>query len=171
MEGFSNKELKVLDSLHKSGKIPDTTYTITEEILSDYVQTYGELFTAGNGRMRSSDKRLARKLAGRTLIKHNVYLGAKLTEIPAGVVYLIENPAFPDHCKIGMTTDLAKRLSQFQTYDPYRAYSVTHYEFTLDRRQAEKLLLEKFSVSDESGEWVPIHFKDEFIREISKIPV
>ena len=55
-----------------------------------------------------------------------------------------------------MTTDIVSRLESYQTYDPYKKFKVEHYDFCLDRRTAEKQLLDKFDVHLVDGEWVKI---------------
>jgi hypothetical protein len=72
----------------------------------------------------------------------------------AGLVYLIENPAFPEHYKVGMTINLKQRLSQYQTYDPYRKFKVFKYDFVLDKRSKEKELLNHPNIYNELGEWI-----------------
>lgn len=163
MEGFENREIKVLNELYNLKIIPDSVFEINENHLTKYVEVYGDLFSESNRKMTSSDLRLARKLAGRTLIKYNTYMGAKLSDVKAGMVYIISNPAYPDHFKIGMTIDLKKRLASFQTYDPFRRFKVEHYEFVLDRRDTERSILSKFCEDSDIGEWVSREDKDSLI--------
>lgn len=70
------------------------------------------------------------------------------------MIYLLENPVFPDHYKIGMTIDLDQRLSAYQTCDPYRRYKIIKYEFVLDRVLLEKELLCHPHIINEEGEWI-----------------
>ncbi|MBN42009.1 MAG: hypothetical protein CL573_00745 [Alphaproteobacteria bacterium] len=170
LEEFSNRELIVLDALHTQGIISGSPYDISEAQLKAYILTYGDLFSVANGKLDSTNYRFARKLAGRTLIKHNLYLGAGVHDVKAGLVYVVSNPSFKDHLKIGMTVDLTKRLSSFQTYDPHRAFKVEHYELVLNRKATERALLAEFSVSVETGEWVPKVVKDRFFDFLLSIP-
>lgn len=163
MDGFENKEIKVLNELYNRSVIHDSVFEIKEYHLKEYMTVYGDLFSESNRRMTSSDIRLARKLAGRTLIKYNLHIGASLSDIKAGMVYVISNPAYPDHFKIGMTVDLKKRLSSFQTYDPFRKFKVEHYEFVLNRRDVERDILSKFCDDSDVGEWVSREDKDSLI--------
>jgi len=54
-----------------------------------------------------------------------------------GQVYIIQNPAFPSWCKVGMAVDAQDRLKQYQTSSPYRDYELVKIYNTKDRRQAE----------------------------------
>lgn len=53
-----------------------------------------------------------------------------------------------------MTIDLDKRLESYQTGDPFRKYYVKHYDFVLERRNAEKEILTNYSINIENGEWL-----------------
>lgn len=110
--------------------------------------------TEGRGTASTSNRRFARRLAGRTLLNLNFSRGARFSELKAGILYLIENPAFPDHYKVGMTINLKQRLAQYQTYDPYRQFSVAKYDFVLDRHRCEADLLNHPFICREEGEWV-----------------
>ena len=154
MKPISTKERVVLDSLLKSKLLPREPYNITEEHLVHYMHGYVKFLGKTSFDLRSTDYRYTRKLAGLTLLKHNVELGASVNEIKAGIVYVIENPIFPEHYKIGMTVDLPARLSTYQTYDPFRRFKVKHYEFVLNRRHTETIILNSFDISVEAGEWV-----------------
>ena len=97
-----------------------------------------------------------RKLAGLELLRLKFSRGAKAKDCKEGMVYLISNSSWPGLLKIGMTTDIAARLESYQIYDPYKQFKVEHYDFCLDRRAAEKLLLERFDIHLVDGEWVKI---------------
>jgi hypothetical protein len=56
--------------------------------------------------------------------------------------------------KVGMTQNLETRLSQYQTYDPFRQFKVEHYKFVSDRRSEEKKILDMFAVDLAGGEWI-----------------
>jgi hypothetical protein len=75
--------------------------------------------------------------------------------LKCGIVYLISNEAFPGYLKIGMTQNLDKRLSQYQTYDPFRRFKVEDYAFVIDRALEEKRFISKWSIDLGNGEWVP----------------
>lgn len=132
--------------------IPESgTFDITEEILSDYITTYGGI----NGRLNGKHcENFSRKLAGINLLKLKLARGCTLAQCKEGVVYLISNPAWPDHLKIGMTIDLEKRLKSYQMYDPLKRYAVQNYEFVLDRKRVEESMLKTFNFHIESGEWI-----------------
>lgn len=152
---FSDKEVKVIAELTANGIIPySASFNITESILSDYICAYDRLFTKTSGVGDTSNKRYARKLAGRTLLKLKQSLGASISDCREGIVYLIENEAFPEHYKVGMTNDLAMRLRSYQTYDPLKRFKVKHYEFVLNKRSVEKKVLNSMHVKIENGEWI-----------------
>ena len=146
---------KVQDTIHDliSREVvpPYSAFDITEYMLSEYVRVYGSFDGGGK---RKFDYDFARKIAGMNLLNLKFSRGAKTKDCKEGMVYLIANPAWPDHLKIGMTIDIGDRLSSYQTYDPFKAYYVKHYEFTLDRRVSEKKLLEDFEIHLVDGEWV-----------------
>jgi len=130
-------------------------FDLEEEHLKAYIRLYAELFSKQEGnKLNRSNFRYARKLAGLTLLKFLEERGGTFSTTKSGIIYLIENPAFPLHCKIGMTINLDKRLASYQTYDPHRAFKVRHYEFVLNRREAEASLLSHEAISVEAGEWV-----------------
>lgn len=132
---------------------PYTAFDITEDMLKEYVRVYGSLGPKGNGKFQYG---YARKLAGLELLRLKFSRGAKAKDCKEGMVYLISNSSWPGLLKIGMTTDIAARLESYQIYDPYKQFKVEHYDFCLDRRAAEKLLLERFDIHLVDGEWVKI---------------
>lgn len=152
---FSNKERDVIAKLIENRIIPySCNFDITENILCEFTTTYDLLYSKSSGMKSKTNKRYARKLAGRTLLKYKQSLGATVTSCKEGIVYLIENEAFPDHYKVGMTNDLTSRLKSYQTYDPMQRFAVKHYEFVLDKREVEKRILNSFRVQIEKGEWI-----------------
>lgn len=154
MKPITDIEQRVLTVLMTSGHIVNSVYDITEDTLSAYMNAYVITASKGEHKLNSSNHRFARKLAGLTLMKHNISLGANVSQIKAGMVYLLENPAFQDHFKIGMTVDIDARLQTYQTSDPFRSFKFKHYEFVLDRKYTEKRILKNFKLSVEKGEWV-----------------
>ncbi len=66
-------------------------------------------------------------------------------------VYIISNKAFPDMLKVGIATDVKRRLSSYQTSDPDRGYKV-EYEFkTPEYKTLEPYIHSKFKGDHE---WV-----------------
>jgi hypothetical protein len=154
MNKLSQKELSVLAKLQKDGHNFFNPFDITEDHLTLFVRAYSDVFANGSMKLSSSNFRYARKLAGLSLMKLNIMLGHKVNDIKSGMIYLLENPIFPDHYKVGITVDIDARLSQYQTSDPYRNFKFKHYEFVLNRREMEKRMLNDFSISIENGEWI-----------------
>ena len=154
MKPISQDEQRILTVLTSFGDLPTEPYNITEKHLLAYQHAYVEINQKPSFNLKPSSYRYTRKLAGLTLIKHNVALGAAIKDIKAGIVYVIENPIFPDHYKIGMCVDVEDRLKQYQTYDPYRRFAIKHYDFVLDRRATEERILNSFDIENALGEWV-----------------
>jgi hypothetical protein len=161
-------ERAVLDKLIKLNVIPfDGIFQIEESHLREYIKMYSELFgKSGNGLKTLSNARFARKLAGLTLLKLNFERNAKFNQLKSGLVYMIENPQFTDHYKLGMTIDLNSRLDSYQTYDPYRNFKVVKYDFVLNRSLTEKNLLNHHDITKECGEWI---IKNNAIKIFEKI--
>lgn len=154
-----NKVEYVINELIQNGMIPNVGgFEITEALLAKYIEFYGNLSKA-NSKFCPS---LARKLAGINLLNKNIERGNKSA---AGIVYIIGNNAWPNFVKVGMTVDLPARLAQYQTYDPHRSFFVKHYEFVLNRRMVESMLLRTFQVDTDQGEWI----SDATATEIVKV--
>jgi hypothetical protein len=155
IENFANineKGVKTLDILEEAGVVPPySAFDITEEMIAEAVRVYGTLSLGGNKKFSYN---LARKIWGLNLLRLKFSRGAKPKDCKEGAVYLIANPAWPEHLKIGMTVDTESRLASYQTYDPFKAFYIKNYEFCLDRRAAEQQLLERFNFHLAEGEWV-----------------
>jgi hypothetical protein len=141
--------------LVEHNKIPETGFfDITEDLVKDYLFAYGIVHKKDTGFGKTTNIKFARRLAGLNLLKENISRGASARDIKAGHIYLISNPAFPLHYKIGVTFDAHKRLASYQTYSPYRDFVLEKYDFVVDKFSTEKLLLAHPLLSRESGEWV-----------------
>ena len=152
MSNPNEKSQRTLEILEETGIIPSySAFDITEEMIAEAIRVYGTLSGGGNKKFQYG---LARKIHGLNLLKLKFSRGSKIRDCKEGMVYLIANPAWPDHLKIGMTIDLESRLSSYQTYDPFKAFYIRNYEFCLDRRDAEQKLLEMFDIHLEEGEWI-----------------
>ena len=155
----------IFEDMIKRNLIPkDGLFEITEKLLDEYVITYSTMFGKTSYFPKSSDLKFAKKLSGMNFIKlakkraeeQAVFTkrDISITSLKFGFVYLISNPAFPGMYKVGMTQDLAKRLSQYQTYDPFRRYKIEHTILSEDRRKTEKEFLLKMNIDIVNGEWV-----------------
>lgn len=153
---IKEKEQIILIKMIQENIIPyNGLFQITELHLLNYIKLYSNTFSkGGTGLNKISNFRFARKLAGLTLLKVNFERNVKFNQLKSGLVYMIENPQFPDHYKLGMTIELNSRLESYQTYDPYRKFKVTKYDFVLDRSLTEKKLLNHPNILRECGEWV-----------------
>lgn len=159
----SNKIIRTLQDLYDLDYIKEHNFKVTEELLNRYIRIYSSL-----SRSNKFEFNFARKMAGIVLLKLKLEdRKIKASEIQEGLVYAISNPAWPDHMKIGMSVNVEKRLSSFQTGDPFRAYKLEGYEFVLDKKIVEKELLNKFKVSlDETGEWISNIKYDNLINHV-----
>lgn len=165
---IKGKEQNIISVLTNKEIIPkNSLFQITEEMLLYYMKYYQIIFgKSERGIGRKNNKRFARKIAGLNLLKENFSRGAKFKDMMSGLVYVIENPSFPEHYKIGMTIDLISRLESYQTYDPYRKFKIVKYDFVIDRNVKEKSILNHYDIFKENGEWIK---KDNALEVFSKI--
>lgn len=166
LDGLTEKSLRTIEFLIKQGIVPATriNFDITEHMLENAVRIYGQMGD-GNGRF---NYHFARKMHGLNLLLLKFSRGSKLKDCKEGLVYLIANPAWADYLKIGMTIDLNARIKSYQTYDPFQRFYVKNYEFCIDRRAAEKELLEKFNFHLSSGEWIKYRYSNELISVLRR---
>lgn len=80
--------------------------------------------------------------------------GMKAAEIREGFVYIVSNPAWPNHVKIGSAIDVYSRLDSYQTSSPFRDYKLEYYYFSNDRWFEERKIRAFFE--SESGEWCKV---------------
>ena len=167
-------DMKVFHAMINRNMIPrEGTFEVTENLIDEFNKIYNEIIP---GRQKVRNKpvtiRYTKKLAGLSLMKLNINRSTKIefvnklkvTKPKCGLLYLVSNPAFPGMYKIGITRDLNKRLSQYQTGDPFRKYKVEHYKFVEDSKLEEKLLLTKYKMDVVKGEWVSTDkIKDVFL--------
>lgn len=153
---LEEKEQLVLIQMVLDDVIPyNGIFQITEGHLVKYMDYYSKLFGKGTtGLKKKSNSRYARRLAGLTLLKTNFNRNVKFNQLKSGLVYMISNPHYPDHYKLGMTIELKTRLESYQTYDPYRSFEIVKYDFVLDRILTEKKLLKHPDIYKEQGEWI-----------------
>ncbi|EJO9576565.1 GIY-YIG nuclease family protein [Salmonella enterica] len=76
--------------------------------------------------------------------------------INEGMVYVIGNKAWPNCYKIGMTINVHDRLRSYQTYSPYRDFTLEHYQFYSDRRAVESKIHKFLAPFALEGEWFEI---------------
>lgn len=162
-------EKRVTDVMIFAKIIPESgLFQIEEKHLSEYIKIYGEIFaTKDKGLKRNQEVKFARKLAGRTLIRLLHEREFDFSDVRAGMVYMISNPVYPEHFKIGMTMDVVDRLASYQTYDPFKRFKLEKYNFVLDRRGKEKQLLNHPDIFKEDGEWVKRKNAEELFLKIA----
>lgn len=73
-------------------------------------------------------------------------------------VYLISNKAFPGWVKVGITGNLKKRISSYQTSSPHRDYKIEYSYASDDARGVETKLKETLKpfASSIRNEWYQI---------------
>lgn len=161
----NEKTQRIIEAMILAGDIPENDpFEITTDLLNKYYQKFVELYAdLANTKCQKkpSNIRYYKKLAGLTLMKLSLsrvplegVKAAKTVKLKSGILYLISNPVFPDMFKIGITQDLNARLSQYQTYDPYRRFKVAHYKFVDDMRKTEREILDRYRINILKGEWV-----------------
>ena len=79
-------------------------------------------------------------------------------------VYIISNEAFSDVYKVGITTNLDRRLNSYQTGDPYRRYTIEYQLLTPYFKEIETHICNTFEcIKNENGrehEWVKGDFEE-----------
>lgn len=146
---------RIVETMVFLGKIPSFgAFKIDEDLLLCYMDLYNDI-TKKQGEYRTkSNMKLARRLAGLNLIVELSDRYVPFDSVDCGLVYLISNPIFEDHYKVGMTLNVEKRLSQYQTYDPLRRFQIVKYDFVLNRRETERRILLHPNSMREEGEWI-----------------
>lgn len=167
------KDTKIIEHLIDKNVLPkEGTFEVKMYMIDAFYEAYREIYPPKNNTMKNNNIRYAKKLAGLSLMKLNMARSSnfecgerlKVTKPRCGIIYLISNPVFPGMYKIGITRDLDKRLSTYQTADPYRRYKIEHYKFVEDIRFEEKKLLSELKTNIAKGEWVNTEkVKDLFI--------
>jgi hypothetical protein len=77
-------------------------------------------------------------------------------KINSGFIYIITNPKIQGWCKVGMTTNLKRRLSGYQTSDPFRQFQYYRIWYVEYRKATERELFEYFKTCGltTQNEWV-----------------
>ena len=169
---LNDHERRIIDLMIYQRLLPDSIFNIEETHLNFFISTYNDVFgnNVSGGLRKKSNARFARRLAGLTLLKLNFSRGASFKDVKSGIVYMIDNPIYPDHYKIGMTIDLKSRLDSYQTYDPYRRFKVIKYDFVLDRVLGEKKVLNHPQIARECGEWVKKESAAKLFEQLVFVP-
>lgn len=158
----SNTVDLVLKDLEGRGLISSSPFKIDSKLLDTYESTYNRI-SGGSGKAKASNSRFNRKIAAMNLLKYKKALGLAITE---GFVYIISNPAWPGMYKVGMTSNVSKRLASYQTYSPKRDYALKHWSFWEDKREAEKFVLSISKIY--SHEWISLE-SSELEAHLAKI--
>lgn len=179
---LDTKEIPVFEVMIHRGLIPSKgLFEVTNKLAEQAFWIYRELYPPKRSKISKSERSFNIKMKSLNLIKLNEFRlnlqsneldsahRKKRLKIKGGFVYLISNPCFPDVVKIGITKDLIKRLSVYQTYDPMRRYKVDRYIFVDDASSAEKLILTKYKSNIASGEWLDIKYANVIMEDLNSI--
>ena len=159
-----NKDDVVIANLVARNILPiEGSFDITVQLIDEFYDTYSRLYSTSDKNNKNSNVKYAKKLAGLSLLKllkarsdivSSIGPVSTRFSITAGFLYIVKNPSFPNHFKVGVTRDLKYRLNTYQTGDPHRGYEVDKYVFLEDVRKIETEIFEDFSDHIENGEWL-----------------
>lgn len=173
---MKHKQQATISNLIRNGTVPEFgNFEVTSSIIDAYCDTYGRLFAKNDGiGKHSTNIQFAKKIAFLNLTEENQRRIESVEKVvkprnksKSGFVYIVANEIFPDMYKIGITNDINKRLTTYQTYDPLRRYRIVHYKYVDDKRQTEKNILEKFKFNVAKGEWIEYDRAIKLIRASS----
>lgn len=77
-----------------------------------------------------------------------------------GFVYVITHPLFNGYVKIGQAIDACSRLSDYQTYCPFRSFKLEGAVYSTDRRATEAQLHRVYADRRVAGEWFRVDVED-----------
>lgn len=80
-----------------------------------------------------------------------------------GYIYVVSNPAWPGHSKIGRTCRLSDRRKAYQVASPNRDYILQPLAWFEDVHTAERTIHSKLSQIHVNGEWFAIHPHDVYL--------
>ena len=143
---------KTLNVMEQAGKLPKG-FNITPTLVDDYQTTYTKVLGVPD-KVNCSKRNIRqnRRLAYMNLLKYKrIHVLASLTK--EGFLYIVRNPAWPDYVKIGRSNESKVRLSQMQTFSPFRDFEILHYIPCLDMRQGERLVHKALNSYRSKGEW------------------
>lgn len=157
------KSRQIAEVMIQRGILPrEGEFEITDELLEVSFVMYREIFPPKNSSRKISkgEKNLAKKIAYlnfSSLLQERASTeqSRKIkSKVKSGFVYIISNPVYKNVVKIGCTTNLKKRLSQYQTADPFRKFKVEKYKVVDDMQAEENRILNLARIDIAKGEWV-----------------
>ncbi len=86
-----------------------------------------------------------------------------------GYIYCITNPSWENYYKIGLSVDVVKRLSSYQTGSPLRDYIIERSWYVSNMNNVEEILHEAFKGYRAGGEWFTYESKDKLLTMIEDI--
>lgn len=75
-----------------------------------------------------------------------------------GYLYIVAHPNIREHCKIGITTNLRRRLHGYQTGCPHREFYYVHWWEVVDVHSAERVAFDVLrGTRVKNTEWFRVH--------------
>lgn len=158
---------KLINELQKRQIITKSKgFDITPDLIVECSKVYLELSNTKAKKVSLGDLRYNVKLLCLSLIK---FKQENKLPIKEGFIYFIANKAWPNYFKIGMSANPKKRLASYQTYSPFRDYTMLHWSFWFDRKEGEKFVHSLYQ--DRDHEWVklPQRKLNKIFEQINKL--
>lgn len=177
---YGEKAKVIFDVMIKRGYLPnDGSFEVTKKLIDISHEIGNEMFAVNGRKQKPSDLRFRKRIAGLTLMelkaerdgyKEIISVKPARRKDVCGFVYIIKNDCYPNHFKIGITSNVERRLATYQTYDPNRSFYVDKKYFVENTRIVENNLLNAFSNYDKhNGEWVEIAKYDTVVKYLDSI--
>lgn len=158
---------KLIHELQKRQIITKTIgFDITSDLIVECSKVYLELSNTKAKKVSLGDLRYNVKLLCLSLIK---FKQENKLPIEEGFIYFIANKAWPNYFKIGMSANPKKRLASYQTYSPFRDYTMLHWSFWFNKKEGEKFVHSLYQ--DRDHEWVklPQRKLNKIFEQINKL--
>lgn len=90
----------------------------------------------------------------RALASVSLYFFKNGIKSTIGYVYLVSNPAHPNHIKVGYSQDAESRLLAYQVSTPYKDFKLEKYIIVRNAYKLEQSVLHECDTLVENGEWI-----------------
>lgn len=162
---YGDKAKQIFNVMIDRGFLPrEGSFEVTKDLIDISHDIGNELFSQNGRKQKPSDLRFRKRISGLTLmhlkserdaVEENFTLKKSRLIHTCGFVYIIKNPNYIGHFKLGITSDVEKRIKSYQTYDPNRSFYVDKKYFVENTRKVENYLISMFSNFDvNNGEWL-----------------
>lgn len=159
------KEVENICKLTGASNQKEMVVNVSKFILENKVNNSKRNFKVGsNNHIRSIVDAYERALAS-----VNMYCFKNNIPSDIGYLYLITSETHKGFVKIGYTSDVEARLLQYQTYSPFRDFSIFRYVICEKAREVEKIVLEEFKEYSVSGEWFMVGDLNLLFSDICKV--